>query len=126
MGYFSNLMIEWEEHFPDHSYTPPEKVLEWRIDDLLDRKAELESEDNAKGCHLYGDDLRFCLPNCFSSVDDIESAIEIAQEELVALRGYEYDYEVEISLDKFIEYLATIKPKAESVVVLAQRELLAA
>ncbi len=119
MGYFSNLMIDREEVFSDHSYTPPEKVLEWRIDDLLDRKAELEAEGayvtSCGGTRLYGDDLKYCLPNCFFSPNDIETAIALAQEALVALRGYEYDYEVEIPLNTFMELVAAIKPKAEPV-----------
>ncbi len=130
MGYFSNLMIDWEEVFSDHSYTPPEKVLEWRIDDLLDRKAELEAEGayvtSCGGARLYGDDLKYCLPSCFFTLNDIETAIALAQEALVALRGYEYNYEVEIPLDTFMGFVAAIKPSVEPMPEQVQWELLAA
>ena len=48
MGYFSNLAAEYVPYDHDHSYTPPEKQLLWRLEDLEERLRELTNHRTGK------------------------------------------------------------------------------
>ena len=44
MGYFSDLAAQYVPCDYDHSYTPPEKQLLWRLEDLEERLHELTTQ----------------------------------------------------------------------------------
>ena len=54
MGYFSNLDAE-PYKYHDHSITPPELQLQWRLDDLRERIDELKNTSGLYGgvCRLH-------------------------------------------------------------------------
>lgn len=84
MGYFSNLAIDYIPHNHDYSYTTPEMQLLWRLEDLQVRLEELSASSRV---HEAGDafskeDLRYVLPERFSTISDVRAAIELAIDEL--------------------------------------------
>ena len=85
MGYFSNLA---SQHVPcdyDHSYTPPEKQLLWRLEELEDRLCELTHRKTGKrdeGEYFSEDNLRYVLPEHFLSASNVRKAIDLAIDDL--------------------------------------------
>lgn len=80
MGYFSSLAIDHVPYDHDCSYTPPEKQLLWRLEELQDRLEELRTKKR-----IYEDrvtfsesNLRYVLPEHFITTADVEAAIELA------------------------------------------------
>ena len=85
MGYFSNLAVQYVPYDHDHSYTPPEKQLLWRLEDLEERLHELTTQRTGRrdeGACLSESDLRYVLPGQFLSVSDVRKAIELAVNDL--------------------------------------------
>lgn len=90
MGYFSTLAIEHITYDHDHSITPPEIQLLWRLEDLEDRLDELTARKTGRrdegGCFSESD-LRYVLPKDFFSVSNIRKAIELAINDLAERHG---------------------------------------
>ena len=85
MGYFSNLATEHVPYDHDHSYTPPEKQLLWRLEDLEERLHELTNHRTGKrddGVCFSESDLRYVLPEHFLSASDVRKAIDLAINDL--------------------------------------------
>lgn len=85
MGYFSNLATEYVSYDHDHSYTPPEKQLIWRLEDLEERLHELTNHRTGKrddGVCFSKSDLRYVLPEHFLSASDVRKAIDLAISDL--------------------------------------------
>ena len=90
MGYFSNLAAEHVPYEHDHSYTPPEKQLLWRLEDLEDRLHQLTIQQTGKrdeGVCFSESDLRYVLPEHFLSASDVHKAIELAVDDLADRYG---------------------------------------
>ena len=90
MGYFSNLAAQYVPYDHDHSYTPPEKQLLWRLEDLEERLHELTTQRTGKrdeGVCFSESDLRYVLPGQFLSVSDVRKAIELAVNDLAERYG---------------------------------------
>ena len=85
MGYFSNLAAHKVPY--DHSDTPPEKQLLWRLEDLEERLHELTTQGRDEGACFCESDLRYVLPGQFLSVSDVEKAIELAVTDLAERYG---------------------------------------
>ena len=85
MGYFSNLATEYVPYDHDHSYTPPEKQLKWRLEELEDRLHELTTQRTGRrdeGVCFCESDLRYVLPEHFVSASDVRKAIDLAISDL--------------------------------------------
>ena len=85
MGYFSNLAAQYVPYDHDHSYTPPEKQLLWRLEDLENRLHELTNHRTGKrdeGVCFCESDLRYVLPEHFLSASDVRKAIDLAISDL--------------------------------------------
>ena len=85
MGYFSNLAAQYVPNDHDHSYTPPEKQLLWRLEELEDRYHELINRKTGKrdeGACFSKDNLRYVLPEHFLSASDVRKAIDLAVSDL--------------------------------------------
>ena len=85
MGYFSNLAAQYVPYNHDHSYTPPEMQLFWRLEDLEERLHELTTQRTGRrdeGACLSKSDLRYVLPGQFLSVSDVRKAIELTVNDL--------------------------------------------
>ena len=90
MGYFSNLAAHEVLYDHDHSYTPPEKQLLWRLEDLEERLHELTTQRTGRrdeGVCFSESDLRYVLPGQFLSVSDVRKAIELAVNDLAERYG---------------------------------------
>ena len=90
MGYFSNLAAQYVPDDHDHSYTPPEKQLLWRLEDLEERLHELTTQRTGKrdeGVCFSESNLRYVLPGQFLSVSDVQKAIELAVNDLAERYG---------------------------------------
>ena len=90
MGYFSNLAAQYVPYDHDHSYTPPEKQLLWRLEDLEERLHELTTQRTGKrdeGVCFSESNLRYVLPGQFLSVSDVQKAIELAVSDLAERYG---------------------------------------
>ena len=90
MGYFSNLAAQYVPYNHDHSYTPPEMQLLWRLEDLEERLHELTTQRTGKrdeGVCFSESNLRYVLPGQFLSVSDVQKAIEIAVNDLAERYG---------------------------------------
>ena len=90
MGYFSNLAAQYVPYNHDHSYTPPEKQLLWRLEDLEERLHELSTQRTGRrdeGVCFSESDLRYVLPGQFLSVSDVRKAIELAVNDLAERYG---------------------------------------
>lgn len=83
MGYFSNLAIE-DDNWLDHSVTPPEQQLLWRLEDLQNRLEELKSRGaRYSSDRVYmDDDLRYEPVGAFKRIMDVEAAICMAIDDL--------------------------------------------
>ena len=85
MGYFSNLAAQYVPNDHDHSYTPPEKQLLWRLEELEDRYHELLTQKTGnrdEGVCFSEDNLRYVLPEHFLSASDVRKAIDLAISDL--------------------------------------------
>ena len=90
MGYFSNLATQEVLYDHDHSYTPPEMQLLWRLEDLEERLHELTTQRTGRcdeGACLSGSDLRYVLPGQFLSVSEVQKAIELTVNDLAERYG---------------------------------------
>ena len=90
MGYFSNLAAQYVPYDHDHSYTPPEKQLLWRLEDLEERLHELTTQRTGRrdeGVCFSESDLRYVLPGQFLSVSDVRKAIELTVNDLAERYG---------------------------------------
>ena len=90
MGYFSNLAAQYVPYNHDHSYTPPEKQLLWRLEELEDRLHQLTIQQTGKrdeGVCFSESDLRYVLPEHFLSASDVRKAIELAVDDLADRYG---------------------------------------
>jgi hypothetical protein len=69
----------------DHSYTPPEKQLLWRLEELEDRLCELTQQKTGKRNeedYFSEDNLRYVLPEHFLSASNVRRAIDLAISDL--------------------------------------------
>lgn len=85
MGYFSNLAAEYVPYDHDHSYTPPEKQLLWRLEDLENRLHELTTQRTGRrdeGEYFSEENLRYVLPEHFLSASNVRKAIDLAISDL--------------------------------------------
>ena len=90
MGYFSNLAAQYVPYDHDHSYTPPEKQLLWRLEDLEERLHELTTQRTGKrdeGVCFSESNLRYVLPGQFLSVSDVRKAIDLTVNDLAERYG---------------------------------------
>lgn len=74
----------------DHSYTPPEMQLLWRLEDLEDRLEGLSQQQTGyrdEGISFSESDLRYVLPKHFYSVSDVQKAIDLAISDLAERYG---------------------------------------
>lgn len=85
MGYFSNLATEDRPFGIDHSYTPPEMQLLWRLEELENQLYVLTHQKTGKrdaGISFSEDQLRYVLPEHFLSPANVRSAIDLAIRDL--------------------------------------------
>lgn len=90
MGYFSRLSLdsrdecEFEE---DRSYPSRAFLLQWRLDELLDRRQELMSMDTppSGGFRLLENEIDRILPRDLFCLRDVEKAIAMTKAEIVRL-----------------------------------------
>ena len=77
MGYFSRLAMQMLDDDEDRSYPSEEMTLKIRLQDLLTRKEELESQGlYTRRYMVSASDIDAMLPEHISSVQDINAAIE--------------------------------------------------
>lgn len=81
MRYVSDLATEHVTYDHDHSYTPPEMQLLWRLEELEDRLCELTNQKDG-GDYFSEDDLRYVLPQHFLSTSNVRKAIDLAISDL--------------------------------------------
>ena len=85
MGYFSNLAAHEVLYDHDHSYTPPEKRLLLRLEELEDCLDELTHQKTGRrdeGEYFSEDNLRYVLPEHFLSASNVCKAIDLAISDL--------------------------------------------
>lgn len=85
MGYFSNLAAEYIPYDNDHSYTPPDRQLLWRLEELEERLHELTTQKTGnrdEGVCFSEENLRYVLPEHFLSASDVRKAIDLAIDDL--------------------------------------------
>ena len=85
MGYFSNLAAEYIPYDNDHSYTPPDRQLLWRLEELQERLHELTNQKTGnrdEGVCFSEENLRYVLPEHFLSASDVRKAIDLAIDDL--------------------------------------------
>ena len=84
MSYFSNLSVSiLELQGPvDKSYPSPKEQLLWRYEDLLARREELLACGSSGSSGLLIDDICYTLPEHLCSLGDVETAIELAEDDL--------------------------------------------
>ena len=85
MGYFSNLAAQYVPNDHDHSYTPPEKQLLLRLEELENRLDTLTHQKTGKrdeGEYFSEDNLRYVLPEHFLSASNVCKAIDLAISDL--------------------------------------------
>lgn len=85
MGYFSNLAAEYVPYDNDHSYTPPDRQLLWRLEELEDRLHELVTQKTGnrdEGVCFSEENLRYVLPEHFLSASNVQKAIDLAIDDL--------------------------------------------
>ena len=77
MGYFSRLAMQMLDDDEDRSYPSEEMTLKIRLQDLLTRKEELESQGLYTRKYMVSqEDIDTILPQHISSVHDVNAAIE--------------------------------------------------
>lgn len=87
---YAKLASQYGLYDHDHSYTPPEMQLLWRLEDLEDRLQELANQKTGirdEGITFSESDLRYVLPKHFYSVSDVQKAIDLAICELAEQYG---------------------------------------
>ena len=85
MGYYSNLAAEYVPYDNDHSYTPPDRQLLWRLEELEDRLHELTTQKTGnrdEGVCFSEENLRYVLPEHFLSASDVQKAIDLVIDDL--------------------------------------------
>lgn len=111
MGYYSQLALANDFHGnrPDTSFPTPIMVLQWRIMDLEDRLSEVKKTDKSLGgSRIPKEIIHYILPEHFHQVEDIELAIEVAQEkiaeeELEEKKAFKEEYpEERLSLSRVV------------------------
>lgn len=110
MGYFSNLAINNDAYVRDASITPPEQQLLWRLDDLRDRLDELKISGALYGgvCHYTKSDLRYVPIGYFSTIYDVDTAIELVIEDL------RNQYGIEVAEDTSLQKIVIFSPHCMS------------
>lgn len=91
---YAKLASEYGLYDHNHSYTPPEMQLLWRLEDLEDRLEELSNQKTGKwdeGMCFSEDNLRYVLPEHFCSVSDVRKAIDLAISDLAERYGIYVD-----------------------------------
>ena len=80
MGYFSELEIDYASYDHDCSYTPPDKLLLWRLEELQDQLEVLRIKKRTYEDRVTfsKDNLRYVLPEHFVTTADAEAAIGLA------------------------------------------------
>ena len=77
MGYFSRLAMQMLDDDEDRSYPSEEMTLKIRLQDLLTRKEELESQGLYTRKYMVSlEDIDTILPQHISNVHDVNAAIE--------------------------------------------------
>ena len=77
MGYFSRLAMQMVDEDGDRSYPSEEMTLKIRLQDLLTRKEELESQGLYTRKYMVSlEDIDTILPQHISNVHDVNAAIE--------------------------------------------------
>lgn len=106
MGYFSNFAIDEDTCHHDVSITSPEQQLLWRLDDLRDRLDELKISGALYGgvCNYTKSDLRYAPTGYFSTIYDVETAIELAIEDL------RNKYGIEVAKDTSLQEIVILSP----------------
>ena len=87
---YAKLASQYGLYDHDHSYTPPEMQLLWRLEDLEDRLEELSQQQTGirdEGVSFSESDLRYVLPKHFYSVSDVQKAIDLAISDLAERYG---------------------------------------
>lgn len=87
---YAKLASQYGLYDHDHSYTPPEMQLLWRLEDLEDRLEELSRQQTGirdEGVNFSEDNLRYVLPEHFYSVSDVQKAIDLAISDLAERYG---------------------------------------
>ena len=90
MGYFSNLASQYVPRDHNHSATPPEMQLLWRLEDLEERLHELTTQRTGRreeGACFSESNLRYVLAKHFFSVSDVRKAIDLAVDDLAERYG---------------------------------------
>ena len=85
MGYYSNLAAEYVPYDNDHSYTPPDRQLLWRLEELEERLHELITQKTGnrdEGICFSEENLRYVLPEHFLSASDVRKAIDLVIDDL--------------------------------------------
>ena len=85
MGYYSNLAAEYVPYDNDHSYTPPDRQLLWRLEELEERLHELITQKTGnrdEGICFSEENLRYVLPEHFLSASNVLRAIDLAMDDL--------------------------------------------
>ena len=75
----------------DRSYPSPKEQLLWRYEDLLAHREELLACGSSCNSGLLINDIRHTLPEHLCSLGDVETAIELAEDDLK--RKYHIDVE---------------------------------
>lgn len=85
MGYFSNLAAANNHYAQDPSYTPPQKQLLLRLEELQERLYALTHQKTGKrdeGEYFSEDNLRYVLPEQFLSASKVRKAIDLTVSDL--------------------------------------------
>ena len=95
MGYFSELDLEKRGESAYDGYNSAMEQLMWRYDDLKQRYEELSSGNAPLFCDDYfsKDDYRYAPVECFTTLSDVERAMEIAKDDLLRLYDVRLDEE---------------------------------
>ena len=106
MGYFSNFAIDEDICHHDVCITSPEQQLLWRLDDLRDRLDELKISGALYGgmCCYTESELRYAPTGYFNTLYDVETAIELAVEDL------RNKYGIEVSKDTSLQEIVIFSP----------------
>lgn len=87
---YAKLASQYGLYDDDHSYTPPEVQLLWRLEDLENRLEELSRQQGGRqdgGVCFSESDLRYALPKHFYCVSDVQKAIDLAISDLAERYG---------------------------------------
>lgn len=95
---YAKLASQYGLYDHDHSYTPPEMQLLWRLEDLEDRLQELTNLETGcrdEGEYFSEDNLRYALPKHFCSATNVRKAIDLAIRDLEEQYGIQLENTLE-------------------------------